>query len=403
MKSKTIALIFVLALLPASSAHPDYGVHFVNDSLLKTVLDQGESKISFRFTCLKDLDLIAVSFYCVQSLTPPAYKIGIQEDLKGLPAGTFLESSSITPKGESWATVPINHLSLRAGTVYHLVIEQDKTMGGQHPVGIIDAAHFAAVGYGNNLNLFDPRNETPDPKMNVLVFEKNKWNIVNHQPFFALHGSGSKFQGVPYDQTGELPIYGMGTLGDHSRDVLQGECLHPHYGFTPTGFAIRIRRQGHPSSPLNCRVYSNDFMHHKTALVFSCQALLPAQIPVSFQWVTIGLPLENRPPAFPPECRYVVFQTDSGRAVSQAPGCEDCYLLSEVSNSGGLASASDLTFDGGAHLSREATSTDGGANWVDAFERDANVVILGPVNFSPGLPTPEPIPTPPPFFEEVIP
>ena len=88
---------------------------------------------------------------------------------------------------------------------------------------------------------------------------------------------------------------------------------------------------------------------------------------------------------------------------SEAPGCNDCYLISEVGNSGGLAEAADLSFDGGAHLSREAVSYDGGATWQDRFERDANVVILGILGPSPASISPGPLPTPPSWFEGVAP
>jgi hypothetical protein len=385
---------FAFCFFLAGSIHADYGCHFIMDSLLQTALDSPGKKISFRFTCRQDMNLIGASFYCAQSTNSPAYKVSLQEDMGGVPSSVPLETSSVTPKGGCWATLPINNLPLLSGKTYHLVIEQDVTRGGQHPVGIIDLGHFAAVAYGDHLNPFDPRDETPDPKLNVLSFEGGKWKVLNRQPLFALHGSGSKCQGVPYDQYRELPIHGNATSQDPSGDVIQGEALHPHYGFSATGFAVRLRKEGRPTAPLNYRVYTINFMNHKTILAFSGQALLPQQVGETFQWVTIGIKNEDHPQSFPPECRYVVFQTDSGRAVTQAPGCEDCYLLSEVGNSGGLAQAADLSFDGGAHLSREVTSTDGWATWPDAFERDANVVILGPVNFNPELPTPGPIPTP---------
>jgi hypothetical protein len=397
---KWAALLF---LYFPSLSFADFGCHFVINSLLATSLDGPEKKISFRFTCRQDMSLIGASFYCAQAQKPPEYKISLEEDEKGEPSSKPLESFSVTPKGGCWVTVPLNNLSLLHGKVYHLVIEQDVNRGGQHPVGIIDAGHFASIAYGDHLNAFDPRDEIPDPKLNVLVFGNGKWQVLNRQPLYALHGSGSKFQGVPYDSFGELPIHGNGTPKDRSDDVLQGEALHPHTGLLPTGFAIRVRKQGHPTAPLNYRVYSNNFMQHTTALAFAGQALLPEQVKETFQWVTIGIKKTDNPKPFPPECRYVVFQTDSGRGVSQAPGCEDCYFLSEAGNSGGLADASDLTFDGGAHVSREAFSTDGWTTWQDEFERDANLVILGSMGATPQSPAQAPIPTPEPWFQDQAP
>ncbi len=381
----------------------DYGCHFTMGSRLFMPLNRGDKKISFRFTCRQAMNLIAVSFYCEQAQKPPAYKISLQGDQNGLPDSQPLETSSVTPKGDCWITVPINNLSLLSGKVYHLVVEQDAMRGGQHKVGLIDENHFASIAYGDHLNPFDPRAETPDPQMNVLVNQNGKWKVLNRQPLFALQGSGSKLQGTPYDDFGDLPIHGGGTPQDRSNDVIQGEALHPHYGLTATGFAIRVRKVGAPTAPLNYRVYAINFMQHKTTLAFSGEALLPSQAPVSYQWVTIGIKKEDNPQSFPPECRYVVFQTDSGHGTSESPGCVDCYVLSEVGNSGGLAGAADLSFDGGAHLSREVTSTDGWKTWEDAFERDANVIILGPVGSGTDMPTPGPIPTPAPVLLDVVP
>ncbi len=386
----------------ASLTYGDYGCHFTMGSRLFTPLNTEDKKISFRFTAQEAMNLIAVSFYCEKTQKPPAYKISLQEDKNGLPDLKPLETSSVTPKGGCWITVPINDLTLLSGKVYHLVIEQDATRGGQHKVGIIDDNHFASISYGDHLNSFNPRAETVDPQLNVLVSENGKWKTLNRQPLFALHGSGSKLQGVPYDEFGELPIHG-GAPGDHSNDLIQGEALHPHEGLTATGFAIHVRKIGAPTAPLNYRVYSINFMQHKTTLAFSGEALLPSQAPVSYEWVTIGIKKEDHPQTFPPECRYVVFQTDSGRGISDSPGCEDCYVLSEVGNSGGLAGAADLSFDGGAHLSREVTSTDGWKTWEDAFERDANVIILGPKGSNSELPVPGPIPTPAPVIMDVVP
>ncbi len=64
-----------------------------------------------------------------------------------------------------------------------------------------------------------------------------------------------------------------------------------------------------------------------------------------------------------------------------------------------------MSFDARAyHLSRRKSATpDGWKTWPDAFERDANVVILGPIGSSPDLPTPGPIPTPIPLMMDAAP
>src|ERR1035441_10302286 len=175
-----------------------------------------------------------------------------------------------------------------------------------------------------------------------------------------------------------MPIHGNGTPGDEKDDFLQGEALRPHCGISATGFAIRVKKVGHPSAPLNYRVYSNDFVRHLTKFSFSGKALDPDQVGYSYQWVTVGFALPKKIHDFEPQCAYILFQTDSGKAGSGPGDCEDCYLLSGVTNSGNLSGASELSFDGGAHLSRAAYSKDGGANILDEFEGDANLILLGP-------------------------
>ena len=398
--SKRFSLILFFA---CSGAYADYGCHFLLNSRIAFPLNDGTKKISFRFTCRQDMSLIGVSFYCEQSENPPGYKVSLEEDNRGFPSNKVLESSSVTPKGSCWATVPFNNLPLLSGKVYHIVLEQDKTRGGQHPVGVIDGHHFASIAYGDYLNAFDPRDEKPDPQLNVLSMAEGKWKVLNRQPLYTLFGSGSKYQGVPYDSFGGLPVHGNGTPDDPSDDVLGGEVLHPHSGLIPTGFTVRLRKEGHPTAPLKYRVYTINFLQHKITLAFSGLAALPSQITGDYRWITVTVKKEDQPQGFPAECRYIAFQTDSGHPSAQAPGCEDCYLISEIGNSGGLAEAADLSFDGGAHVSREAFSTDGGATWQDAFERDANVVILGTLSIPPGPQLSSPIPTPEPWFQDFTP
>ena len=391
-------ILGVLLICLPLQAHADFGCHFVLGQRLSSALDSTDKKISFRFTCREDMNLIALSFYCEDAKNPPGYLASLHEDKGGFPVEDALVSAGVTPKGKSWMTVPVSDTPLLAGKVYHLVLEQDTRRGGSHPVGVIGPNNFASFSYGEVLNPFDPRAESPDPKLNTLIFEKGKWRVLDRQPLYAIHGSGSKAQGVPYDEAGELAVHGNGTPADRSDDVLWGEALHPHAAFPAKGFAVRLRRQGNPTAPLDYRVYTIDFMHHKTSLAYSGLAVPSDRAKTYFQWVTIGLRKEDHPQPFPPECRYITFQTDSGHAISEAPGCADCYILSEAGNSGGLASAAELTFDGGAHLSREAYSLDGGATWLDKFERDVNIAILGNPGGNIESTLPGPIPTPEPLF-----
>jgi hypothetical protein len=399
-KSFLLSLLFFQLLSPCLA---DFGSHFLLNNRMATALDSKDKKLSIRFTCLEDMNLLAVSFFCEQTQNPPSYLVSIRENKRGKPATIALASNNITPLAHSWVTVPINNLPLYAGRVYHMVIEFDALRDGIHPVGEIGPQAFASFAYTDILNPFNPQNEAFDDELDVLFFKNGKWKTLNRQPLYALHGSERKFQGNSYDNTGARPIHGNGTPGNPSDDHIQGVALHPHCGFAAKKLAVRIKKQGHPNSPLQFRIYAIDYTYHRTNLVGTGEAAKPEDVGASFQWVTFGAKEKQSLPAFPPECRYIIFQSDSGRAVSESPGCEDCYLLSDIGNSGGLPDASAMSFDGGAHLSRVVYSNDGWSTWIDDFERDANVAIIS--NPCPKfIPKPvSPIPTPAPLLWEVKP
>lgn len=398
-------MVLTAFIWPTSMALADTGCHFVVNSRLSTAINGPDQKVSFRFTCREDMSLTSLSVHCEKALEPPAYKLSIQEDKGGRPSGISLGHGSVSPKAAGWASVPLNGIPLFSGKVYHLVIEPNLLRGGQHPVGTVGERNFASFSYTDMLNPFDPQDEKADKALNVLLYEKGGWKAQNRSPLYALYGSGQRLQGNPYDDFQLRPIHGNGTPGQPADDVLQGEVLHPHCGLNPKGFVVRVRKEGNPGAPLNYRVYSHEYLKHQANLAYSGQAAVAGQVTSSFRWVTIGIKGDVSQ-SFPPECRYVVFQTDAGYKDTSASGCKDCYVISDVANSGGLGEAADLTYDGGAHLSRATYSTDGGAHWVDEFERDANVVILGP-DCPPGFSSPgtgvAPLPTPAPLLKELVP
>jgi hypothetical protein len=395
---KSLLFCLGIVLISAPMAWSDFGNWFVVNKRLSTNLDSSEKELSYRFTCQADMNITAAAVYCMDASKPPAYIVGLQEDNNGIPSGEFLTFSSYIPHAQSWSTVPLDSVPLIKGKIYHLVIEQDIKRGGDHPVGKIGPNNYASFLSTDVLNHLHPNDGSPDPETNVLSFENNHWKPLDQEPVYAIYGAGSQLQGNPYDDPGICPIFGSGDPTDKAHQVLQGEALHFHCGTLSSSFAIRIRKQGNPKSPLNYMILKNNFQIHKTYPIDTAVALVPNQVSTAFQWVTIGF--DNRSASnFSPECWFLVFQTDSGRPSQNSQGCEDCYIISDVGNSGGLADAANLTFDGGPHLSRSVYSTDGGSasNWIDEFERDANVVAIGPACHSypqrtfPTIPTPLPL------------
>jgi prepilin-type processing-associated H-X9-DG protein len=396
---KKALLFFFITLLITTTVQADFGNWFVANKRLSNPLNTSDKKLSYRFTCQDDMNITAASVYCIEASHPPAYLVSLQEDEQGLPSGQPLTSSSYIPLSQNWSTIPLDSFPLIKGKVYHLVLEQDINRGGDHPVGLIGPSNYASFLSTDVLNHIHPNDGTPDPATNVLFFDGHHWKEMNQEPVYALYGAESQLQGNPYDDPGVCPIYGSGDPNDKSHQVLQGQAIHFHCGFLSSSFAIRVRKQGNPKSPLNYRILKNEFQIHKTYTIHSAVALNPDQVSPDFQWVTIGFD-DSRASNFSPECWFLVFQTDSGKPSKNSPGCDDCYILSDVGNSGGLANAANLTFDGGPHLSRAIYSLDGGnpSHWMDAFERDDNVGALGPTcHITPYEDRSAPIPTPLPL------
>jgi hypothetical protein len=258
--------------------------------------------------------------------------------------------------------------------------------GGGHPVAVIGDSNHASFLTTDVLNHMHPNDGSLDPQSNSLFFENGKWRELNQEPVYAIFGIGDKSQGNPYDDPSIRPIYGK---------TLQGEALHFHCGGNVKTLAFRVKKEGHPAAPLKYSILINDFSKHKCLPYCTGVASLPDQTSSQFQWVTVGFPV-TMTNNFRAECWFFVFQSDSGRSSNNKSGCEDCYAISDTGNSGGLAGAADLTFDGGPHRSREVHSEDGGnpLHWIDEFERDANIIV--------GIPTcpdsepdeVKPIPTP---------
>jgi len=400
---KIFFITAALLLAGFTPAQADFGNWFVANQRLSTTLDSADKKISYRFTCQEDMNLSAAAIYCSEAKNPPAYRVSLQDDEKGLPSGTPLSSSSYVPLAQSWSTIPLESRPLMQGKVYHLVLEHDAYRGGEHSVGLIGKFNYASFLSTDFLNHLHPNDGSSDPNSNVLFWDGRQWKETNQEPVYAVYGDGSRFQGNPYDLPGTRPICGSGDPSQKSTQILQGESLHFHCGFAATSLVLRVRKQGNPKAPLNYLILKHNFHVHQTIPIYQAVALTPSQAPANFQWVTIGFGDKGKS-NFSPECWFLVLQTDSGKASKNSAGCEDCYLLSDVSNSGGLANASNLTFDGGAHLSRAVLSTDGGDpyHWIDQFECDANVGAIGPACPPATSAEPQPLPTPAPLSDEGI-
>ncbi len=390
-----LALTLVTVFLFCPLSHAEFGNRFIANKRLATPLQNSEQKLSYRFTCQADMTANAAAVFCVESIHAPAYLISLQEDKDGEPSGTPLTAYSFVPKSQTWTTIPLDPFPLVKGKVYHLVLEPDMLRGGGHPVAVIGVSNYASFLTTDTLNKIHPNDGSPDPQANSLAFKDKKWALLDQEPVYAVYGQGDQSQGNPYDDPGIKPIFGKTT---------QGECLHFHCPCQVQSVAFRIKKQGNPTTPLKFNVLINDFYMHKAIPYYSQMVQATKEVSSHFQWVTVGIPMPTSN-SFRAECWFYVLQSDSGHIADNSVGCEDCYAISDVGNSGGLAGAADLTFDGGPHLSRAVYSTNGEDpfRWIDEFERDANVTAdnspcpAPPDREYKAIPTPLPIQDEPRF------
>src|SRR5579871_2679063 len=256
-----LKLLFFTAVVFSATfpALADFGNRFVADQRLSTVLDAPDKKMSCRFTCQEDMDVTAAAVFCTGAENPPAYLLSLQVDDHGRPSGTPMAFSHFIPRPESWTTVPLPRAPLVKGKIYHLVVEQDALRGGGHPVGVIGPGHCASFLSTDVLNHLHCGDGTDDGNTNVLLSEGGHWHELGQEPVYALYGTGNSLQGNPYDDPGQRPVCGGGDPADKDRQVLQGQALHFHCGYAATAFAVRVRKQGHPASPLNYSILKNFF------------------------------------------------------------------------------------------------------------------------------------------------
>src|SRR6185369_9652645 len=102
MRIQTFLAAAFLALACWTQARADFGNRFIVERRNSVPLDKTSQKISYRFTCQEDMTTQAAAVFCVEALDPPAYRLSLQADEKGLPSGIPLASCSYVPKAQRW-------------------------------------------------------------------------------------------------------------------------------------------------------------------------------------------------------------------------------------------------------------------------------------------------------------
>ena len=92
---KFLKFIFFLLLISTvlTPVHAEFGVRFTANKRITLDLDGAGKKISYRFTCLRDMALVAASIFCAEAASSPSYLLSLQEDKDGFPSGLPLASS----------------------------------------------------------------------------------------------------------------------------------------------------------------------------------------------------------------------------------------------------------------------------------------------------------------------
>ena len=384
MKNRiTLPCLSLLLCLWPLSLWADFGLTQVIQNSQTLSLKQNQDAFAILFEAPENLELRSLALRFEEVKGSPSLALNIYETHKGKAGDKAIAVSSLVPSGYAWAVFHFEAANLIQGKKYYLVLQADTHRGGHHAVDSLDKNKSAS---------FAAQSEQNSKPYKILEKKGDNWIPLNLSPVFILHADKDRLYGSSYTQSGAVSIHGNGTPEQLEDDLWQAQALHFKCGSSADYLRLRVRKRGNPQQDLNLEVFKHDYAKHKVSSLHKTVAVKTSEASQEWSWQRVKLS-----PAAPfplsPVCHYFAFHSAAGRA-DEKEGCQDCWQISYSQTQTGVQGAADLTFDGGAHRSRAASSTQG-KHWEDFFERDLNVVIEGVqcpensnVNTLP-LPTPE--------------
>ncbi len=240
-------------------------------------LESSEERISIRFTAQLSGEVSTLTFNAYAPEGDLQARVGLQEDNHGSPKGEWITEDgfeiSEIPNKSSFITINLQRtVRISNGTVYHVVIEATEIKEGEK----ILIRTYLANAFAKPLNYEDPDVVWPDPMLNTLFYDGEKWREENKWPIFVIGFSDGRYEGQPYSLEAPWVIY---------RSKYVGQTIIPASDYSIGKIAFVVSVKGEPSDKLYYEIRDQD---NKVLVkgVFATADLLT----IRMTWIEVSLP-----------------------------------------------------------------------------------------------------------------
>lgn len=205
-------------------------------------LTNTESKISIRFTAQLSGEVSTLTLHPLSFEGQGKIRVGLQEDNEGKPKGKWISESSFgtsdIPNKSVFLTVNLHgSVLISSGNTYHIVIEVEAISEGSR----LFIKTYLANSLAQPLNNEDPDIVWPDPRINSLFFDGEKWEEEDYWPIYVIGYTDGRCEGQPYSLEAPWVIY-------QSKYV--GQTIIPASNYSIGKIAFVVGRKGQPLDKL---------------------------------------------------------------------------------------------------------------------------------------------------------
>ncbi len=203
------------------------------------IVENPAEKASIRFTAKLTGEVKTLTIEGLTSSGQLEIRIGLQEDNAGVPKGEWMSFGTLemTSK-EMFVTVNLQQpVTVTQGKVYHVVIEA----AGATTTNQALLLTYSANSLNEPFNSEDPDIVSPDPMINTLTFDGNRWQEENKWPVYAIGFSDGRLEGQPYSLVAQWVINGP---------TYVGQTIIPASDYKVGKIAFVVNFQGQPTDKL---------------------------------------------------------------------------------------------------------------------------------------------------------
>lgn len=240
-------------------------------------IKNSEEKVSIRFTAQLSGEVSALTIYTISSGGQPQVRVGLQGDSVGTPKGEWVNEYgfgiSKIPSNSSFITVNLQrNVTLSKGGVYHIVIETvEFNVGDEIPIRA-----YVANTLAQPLNDEDPDIVWPDPMINTLSYNGEKWREENKWPIFIVGYNDGRHEGQPYSLEAPWVIYSSKYVG---------QTIIPASNYTIGKIAFVVSVKGEPSDKLYYEIRDS-----RNEVLSGGLFTEASQLSIRMTWIEVTLP-----------------------------------------------------------------------------------------------------------------